>query len=320
MFPTVSVVIPSLEGQSSNLERLRDTILSSGIPKNRLEIIATIGVSPNGRARDVAVPQTSGEYLICMDDDVSFPDPADLKQVVEFLDTHDDVGLCGPAQQLPEDLSRTERRRAQQIPRTHTESSGTFRETDMVTHACLSMPRKLFIEIGMEHPNLISGTDPDLRYRVRKAGYRVGLVPDTRVVHPPIKNATELIEANFNGGRQSKWVQRNYGDYHLKADPKMTDESEYKHSGKLNKLTRHIASFGSRLFNVQEWALLAQLSYIAGYSYELVAPRDWVDPIPYPEPPDPESPKWEEFLDALKNEGEVRWLHGPLEQNEPNGH
>lgn len=316
MFPTVSVIIPSLKGNSQNLDRLKRTVLSSGIPEEKLEIITALGVSPNGRARDVAVPKTSGEYLIFMDDDVSFPEPEHLKEIVSFLETHEELGLCGPAQQIPENLDKKAKQRARQIPRTHVDTTDTFRETDMVTHACLAIPRELFIDIGMEHPNLISGTDPDLRQRVRQAGYKVGLVPGTRVYHPPITNFLELIQANFNGGRRSKWVKRHYPGYHLKADPEITDVSEYNHAGLPSKFLRHVQSFKDRLIGLEGWSLLAQSFYVLGYGFEIISPGNWVEPIPYPDPPGPDHPKWRDFLTALEQEGKVRWLHGPTKTDE----
>jgi len=229
--------------------------------------------------------------------------------------SREDVGLCGPAQQLPPELSGDLRKKALELPRTHVEAPDQFKETDMVTHACLAISRNLFMEIGMEHPNLISGTDPDLRNRVRERGLKVGIVPGTRVFHPPIQTWDELLRANFSGGRRSRAVKREYPDYHLKADPNITSEEEARHEGLPSKIFRHGKHLRQKLTNGNFWSLSAQIAYVIGYCYEWIVPKKWVEPIPYPENPHPASPGWEALLDHLKRQGEVKWLHGPLTES-----
>ncbi|MFB6347319.1 MAG: glycosyltransferase [bacterium] len=308
--PSVSVVIPSLTRDQANLNRLKDTVIKSGLSLETLEIVAAIGVRPNGRARDVGTIQTSGDYLIFMDNDVSFPNPDDLSKLIQFLRSHDDVGLVGPAQQLPPSLSDDIKGKAFHLPRSGTESPDTFKESDMVTHACMALEREVFYEVGMEHPNLISGTDPDLRHRIRKLGLKVGLVPDTVVYHPPINNWHDLIRKNFRGGRRSRAVKRNYSDYHLPAEPDIQSPEETETLDTFtSKLTNHFSRFTQALSSGRFWWLTAQTSYLLGYSSEIIFPTEKVDPIPYPESPSPDSPEWDNFLNALRNEGRVEWLY-----------
>lgn len=310
-FPSVTVVIPSLHGRDCDLDRLRRTVLDSSLPVDRVEILAAIGVVPNGRARDVAVVQSRGDYLILIDDDASFPDASDLRTLVEFMEGRSDVGLAGPAQQIPPSLSRSIRQRARQIPRQHVEAPSEFRETDMVTHACMIIRRSLFRQVGMEHPNLISGTDPDLRRRVRERGYKVGLVPNTRVYHPPVKGWWEWCTTNYQGGRNSCRVRRDYPGYHLKTPPDGASGAGTRNSI-LQRVAHHLNHLGQRLGAGQVWALIGQLGYLAGYFRETLLPTDPpFEPIPYPDPPTPEHPEWPAFEKALQNEGTVRWLHRP---------
>lgn len=312
-FPTVTIIIPSLEGKEENLRRLSDTICRSGIPNDKQEIIAVVNVSPNGRARNVGAIHANGEYLVFIDDDVTFPDAGDLRRIVGFLDDREAVGLCGPAQQLPPGLSDLEHQRAVQMPRNHVESVDTFIETDMVTHACLAISRNVFFEIGMEHPNLISGTDPDLRHRVRSRGLKVGLVPNTTVYHPPVTGWRDHLRSNFLGGRRSRAVRREYPSYHFSADPDRTTLEEPDENTLTDRLIRQGSYLGRRLLQGHAWALAAQFSYQVGYTWETLFPRRWVEPIPYPEPPsDNDSAEWENFIEALRREGEVRFLKGPL--------
>jgi len=245
-----------------------------------------------------------------MDDDVSFPEPSDLKKLIDYLETHPEAGLVGPPQQLPPNLDENERRRALQMPRSHVEAPETFRECDMVTHACLALRREDFFEVGMEHPNLISGTDLDLRNRIRTTGKTVGIVPGTRVYHPPISSWSNLIDKNFRGGRRSLYVKRNYSKYHLPADPDISSPRETQRADTLStKIINHLERLIDGLLHGKFWWLTAQLSYLAGYGYEFVRPEDKVEPIEYPEPPRPGHPDWNNFLETLKNEGTVEKIH-----------
>lgn len=313
----VTVIIPSLHPDPENLDSLRETILEAGFRNGQVQILAAVGVRPNGRARDVGVLDARGEYLIFMDDDVTFPRPGDLKSLVDFLENHPEVGLVGPAQQLPPDLSEIERQRALQLPRSHVESPEEFHECDMVTHACMALRRENFLRVGMEHPNLISGTDPDLRNRIRKSGKKVGIVPGTRVYHPPITSWSDVLRKNFRGGRRSRAVLRDYPQYHLPAEPEISSQDETVCEDSLSrKLRNHLTRLGKGITSGNLWWLSAQLSYLLGYGFETISPERKVEPIPYPDDPGPGSPGWDEFLEALRTEGEVLCLH-PNEESPP---
>lgn len=307
-FPTVSVVIPSLDGNQEDLNRLEEAVRDSGIPTENLEVIASIGIQPNGRARDAGAIRASGDYLIFMDADVSFPEPGNLRTLIEFLDQHEEVGLAGTAQQLPDSLSKRERNKALQIPRSHVETVNTFRESDMVTHACLAIARDRFESIGMEHPNLISGTDPDLRHRVRSRGWKVGIVPDTRVEHPPVMELGKLLKKRFRMGRWSRRVKRRYPDYHLATTPDITTPSEADRNTLLARIKRNVSQFIQQLSKGQVRGILARVAYLLGYSVESLFGGERVDDLPYTPNPESDPERWDEFLEALKQEGTVLWL------------
>lgn len=309
-FPTVSVVIPSLHGESENLDRLSNEVLDSGIPRENLEILVAVEIRPNGRARDAGVLYASGEYLIFMDDDVSFPDPVDLKRLIEFLEEHESVGLAGPAQQIPPDTPEVIQERAHQMPRSHQPVTDTFVESDMVTHACMAIAYSTFLKVGMEHPNLISGTDPDLRHRLRRTGRAVGIVPGTRVYHPPISGWTDLVQKNFRGGRRSRAVQRNYKDHHLSAEPTIqSTEDSHSQDSFIRKVSNHGSRMLSGVLGLKVWWIVAQVAYLTGYLSEVVLPTRKVDPIPYPDPPSSQGENREDFIEALRKEGTVKRLH-----------
>lgn len=306
--PRVSIVIPALHGNNESLNRLEDAARSSDIPEEQLEVIAAIGIRPNGRARDAGAIRSRGDVLIFMDADVSFADPSDLRTLVEYLVDHEEVGLVGPAQQLPDSLTDRKHRRAKQMARSHVDSPEQFKECDMVTHACLAIERDLFHEIGMEHPNLISGTDPDLRNRVRQHGLKVGIVPGTRVVHPPETSTRSMLKKRFRMGRWSRWVKHHYPDYHLSTEPDITHEDEARKSGLTDRLLRNLSRIKQRITRGHWWALMARLSYLSGYLIETVFDGDWVDEISYTPEPQKDPETWKQFVQGLSGEGNVLFL------------
>ncbi|HPN84970.1 MAG TPA: hypothetical protein PK821_06500, partial [Victivallales bacterium] len=85
-------------------------------------------------------------------------------------------------------------------------------------HMCLAIPAKLFKDIGWENPDIISGTDPDLRHRVREAGLRVCVVPQCWAYHPMPENFSKLIKLAFIKGKNSALTRKTHPHLVLDLD------------------------------------------------------------------------------------------------------
>jgi len=215
--PLISVIIPSLDGRrGGNVQRLKEDLARQTI--RDYETIVVVGVRPNGKARNVGVRKATGRYLVCIDDDVRLGDDNVLENLIRPFEERDDVGMTGAAQLIPDDSTRFQKEAARQLPRSHFPVQKALVDSDMVSHMCLCMPTQLYKDVGWENEEILSGTDPDLRHRVRMAGLRVVVVPDTWAYHPMPQDRPGLWRMCYNKGRDSAWVQNHFPDLVFELD------------------------------------------------------------------------------------------------------
>ena len=167
--PEISVIIPSWDGRrGGNLPQLLDQLKQQSLLA--VEVILSIGESPNGRARNLGADAARGQFLVFIDDDAALGDDHLLEHLVAPLRERKDLGLTGVSQRIPLDASWFQRSCAHQIPRAISPVVDELTDSDMVTTLCLAIPRDLFYRIGKMNDRLLAGVDPDLRHRVRQAG------------------------------------------------------------------------------------------------------------------------------------------------------
>lgn len=225
--PKISVIVPSFDGfRGGNVEKLKEQLNAQTIKPH--EIIVVIGVSPNGKARNEGVKKASGDFYVFIDDDVTLGHDRVLKNLVKPFLEKTNVGMTGPSQLIPEDSNRFQRVASKQIPRSLFPVQTKLVDSDMVTHMCLCMPAELFKKVGWENPDIIAGTDPDLRYRVRKAGYRVCVVPDTWAYHPMPETFWKLMKLSYIKGKNSAIVRKTYPELIFELDTGFKKEFEPK--------------------------------------------------------------------------------------------
>ncbi len=213
----VSVVIPSLDGsRKGNVAKLKAQLFRQTL--RPYEIITVIRVSPNGRSRNEGVKKASGDYYVFIDDDVTLGNELVIENLIKPFIGRNDIGMTGPSQLIPDDSNKFQISAAKQIPRSLFPVQTEIVDSDMVSHMCLAMPAKLFKDVGWENPDIISGTDPDLRYRVRKAGYRVCVVPDCWAYHPMPETFRKLMKLAFVKGMNSALVRKKYPELVFELD------------------------------------------------------------------------------------------------------
>ena len=205
--PEVSIVIPSSDGdREGNVEvlvqQLKDQSLKS------IEVILSIGESPNGHARNVGVEIARGKWLVFIDDDVTLGDERVLENIIKPLKENPKIGMTGPSQLVPPESNFFQRWCARQIPRSFSPVVDELTDSDMVSHMCLAIPTDLFLQVGQENDTLLAGTDPDLRFRVRQTGYRIVVVPQTWAYHPAPDRFSALVGFGFKKGSYSAWQYR----------------------------------------------------------------------------------------------------------------
>lgn len=205
--PRVAVIIPSLDGYRNGcVPRLLETIERQSFRDYEVHIVR--GVSPQGRAINEGVRATSGDILIILDDDSWLADETVFQRLVDTLDADPRIGLAGASIVPPPDATPFQLRACAQFPRFNTPVVTQVTDSDLACHGCCALPRRVFDEIGGEREDLIRGLDPDLRVRLRDAGYRVVLAPGACIHHPLPDGWRALLRTFFRNGFGSAYAQK----------------------------------------------------------------------------------------------------------------
>jgi GT2 family glycosyltransferase len=265
--PQISVVIPTFDGsRGGNVDILVGQLRSQTLTS--IEIILAIGESPNGHARNVGTEIARGEYLVFIDDDVTLEHETLLEQLIEPFSVDPQIGMTGPAQLVPPDAGWFQSWCAGQIPRSLSPVVDEITDSDMVSHMCLVMRKEVFEAIGGESDWLLAGTDPDLRYRVREAGYRVVVVPRLWAYHPAPHNLSSLLKFSFKKGSFTAWQYRFARELMYDCPDGHTGEFAAQ-----TTLPYRVARKGARMCKeillLRPLGITYDLSYSVGYLYGL---------------------------------------------------
>ena len=195
----LSIVIPSLHGVP---QALLDSIKSQTVTTDEIEVV--VGVSPNGRARNVGVTHTTGDILLFIDDDAVLAHDRVIETMIPFLEDGG-IGVVGASRLVPPDAPSFQQRVARQVARINNPVVHRPLETNpdpplystQVTTTCAAMRREVFEQVGGFSDVLIRSVDPEFFHRVRKLGYSFILAPDTWVWHPAPSTLGKLLRKHF---------------------------------------------------------------------------------------------------------------------------
>ena len=267
----ISVIIPSFDGiRGGNVARLQEQLSTQTLKP--FEVILSVGVSPNGRARNEGVKKASGDYYVFIDDDVTLGHERIIENLIRPLLEDKTIGMTGPSQLIPPDSNWLQRTAARQIPRSEFPIQHELVDSDMVTHMCLCMPAALFKEVGWENPDIIAGTDPDLRHRVRQAGYRVCVIPDNWAYHPMPETFAKLMRLSYVKGIQSAKVRKSHPDLVLELD----DGFKKKFSPRRPfhyRILRQIVLLLAAIMTLKIFRATTSIAYMIGYGQETLFPK-----------------------------------------------
>jgi hypothetical protein len=201
--PEMTIVIPSLDGsRNGNLEKLIYDLKKQTFKS--IEIIVSTRESPNGRARNIgtALANPSAKYFAFFDDDVRLGHTRILANFVSSLQNKQ-IGLVGASQLPPENSTLLQKWIGYDVSKAKYPIQKMLTDTEMATHAGMACRKAVWSEMGGESDTLITGTDTDLRDRLRKSKYRVVVAPNTWVFHPLPNSVMHVIKsAIYNGIHQ----------------------------------------------------------------------------------------------------------------------
>lgn len=209
--PEMTIVIPSLDGsRGGNLDRLVADLRAQTYQS--FEIILSIGERPNGHARNVGIELAcaTSKYYAFFDDDVRLGSIDLLENFIAALKDAR-MGLVGASQLPPADSSWKQKWIGYDLAKAKFKIQNDIVDTEMASHAGMACRRAVWKQIGGESDHLITGTDTDLRERLRDAGYRVVVVPRTWVYHPLPTSFRGVLRAAIHNGRHQVGYRRLHG-------------------------------------------------------------------------------------------------------------
>jgi radical SAM superfamily enzyme YgiQ (UPF0313 family)/GT2 family glycosyltransferase len=204
--PKVSVIIPSLDGlREGNLARLIEDLKNQSLHNFEIHVIK--GDNRQGRAINRGAKLAKGDILVIMDDDISLGTPYLLENLVKALENTPTMGMAGVSFGIPENATPFQKRALKELPRYTFPVVDKIVESDFASHPCCAIPKHVFEEIGGENEEIIRGLDPELRVRMRRAGYKVVIVPHSWVYHLPPRTLWKFIKKFFRNGKSSAYLQ-----------------------------------------------------------------------------------------------------------------
>ena len=249
--PLVSIIIPT-HNRKEKLARLVRSILESDYPRDRLEIIVVDDASTDStqeyikrlfpqvkiirneeerllaESRNIGIRASHGKYVFIIDDD-NIVDKRTIRELVEFMEKNPEVGVAGPIMYFLSDPDRiwcagVKRNYWTTITKLigfNTKERGSFREpyeSEDFPNAFI-VRREVFRKVGLFNSKLfpIHYDEGDFCHRVRKAGYKVTVVPTAKVWHDiPLPKHSKASTLHLKSPLRAYYASRNRILFHWK--------------------------------------------------------------------------------------------------------
>ncbi len=273
MPPRISVIIPSRDGyRNGHVPRLIASLDAQTYRDFEVNLIK--GVFPQGRAINEGAALAQGEYIVVCDDDACLADETVLQRLVDALDGDASIGMAGANIVVPPEASAFQRRAARQFPRFNMPEVDGITDSDFACHGCCAFPRDVFNAVGREREDIIRGLDPDLRVRLRDAGYRVVLVPGATAYHPLPCDWRAVLRLFFRNGFGSAYAQK----FHRDSVYDTHESVDATHFQPRHGLSFRIARYPLRLIRAavtgQAIRFVGYCSYACGYCWGALTAKE----------------------------------------------
>ncbi len=233
------------------------------------EVITIIGIAPPGKARNEGAKKAKGEILAFLDSDIRLGDDLYLANLVKALAVDPAPGAACASLRLPPQTSAFQKCYAREIAHNETPVVDVMTEVYVVPSACFAIQAEVFTKLGGFNEAMIRGEDSELTARIRKAGYRTVLAPQTWCLHPCPDNFWQLARTNIRNGAGVAFVDTRYPQ--LNSDIHPAGITHY--SAPKTRPERALRFFrtGIKAFSQGKILLVsAKFYYALGYSYGLV--------------------------------------------------
>lgn len=270
--PRLSVIIPSWDGHRDGcVPRLLASVDRQSYTD--VEVIVINGVSPQGKAINQGAAQARGEILMILDDDSLLADDDVFARLIQTLDDDESIGMAGASIVVFPDSNPFQKKAALQFPRFHTPVVDSVTDSDLACHGCCAIPRRIFDAVGGEREDLLRGLDPDLRVRIRAAGYRVVLAPQARIYHPLPATWGKLLRIFFRNGFGSAYAYKFQRDSVFETHEALHDRDFQPRTSLPYRLARFPLRLLKALGELQFMRFGAYCSYALGYGWGTLTAR-----------------------------------------------
>lgn len=262
--PLVSIIIPTADAT-------RDGLLPSLLKQleeqtfRDFEIIVIIGDTRQGRAINSGAQVAEGKYIVTFDDDTKLGHVDLLEKMVTQIGQHPDIGMAGVANLVPDNVSWFVKRIMRELPRRTSPMVKEITDSDLAEHPCCIIPRDVFLKVGGENELIPRGLDPYLRQEIRKAGYRVVVLPDVFIHHLPPKTFGKFIKQFYRNGKMAAYVNKFYPEFVIELTTRHGDAVAGKRSATI-RIFSYIGRLMKTLLTLRIFYLLSLVLYLAGYA------------------------------------------------------
>ncbi len=265
----VSVVIPHFyESREDNFRGLLEELRGQSFQE--MELIVVHGVSPQGKAINQGVREAKGEVLVIIDDDSRIGHPRVIENLVRVLRDDASIGMAGASVVIPEGANWFQRTASKQFPRFNMPVVQKVTESDLPGHPCAAFPKEVLIKVGMERENILRGLDPDLRARIRQAGYRVVLAPETWIHHPLPETFSKFVRTFLRNGYGSAYLQLRYPEINCVTDEDLESDDFVEKRPFLFRMLRYPVRLVQSIVTFRWFRFLGYVVYALGYFMGLV--------------------------------------------------
>ncbi len=271
--PRVSIIIPSLDGyRGGAVPRLLKSVESQTF--RDYEIHTVKGIAPQGRAINQGARRARGSILLILDDDSWLADETVFQRLVETLDSDSKIGMAGASIIPPPDATEFQRRAGAQFPRFNTPVVDKITDSDLACHGCCAIPKRVFDEVGQEREDILRGLDPDLRVRLRNAGYRVVLAPHARIHHPLPGGWSLLMRTFFRNGFGSAYAQKFHPETVYETHERLNDATFQPRTAFAFRVLRFPFRLLKALASGESIRFVAYIAYAFGYSWGMLTAKE----------------------------------------------
>jgi len=256
----ISIIIPC-QNKTASIENLLGDIEHQKID-HEVEIVRVNAVSPSGKARNTGAMRADGDVFIFMDNDISLGQDKLLARLVQAVTNVSEIGICGVSQLIPRESNIFQHRCAREILHTEHPVVNFDKESGMIPAACCAVRREVFEEVGGFHSELLRGVDVEFSFRVHAKGYRLIMLANAWIYHPPPENMKEFCDQAKRNGYSTAYIDR----FHSELNFDIGTNPSIRELNKKNKLQRAWRFFQASIKAIFKGRWL-DLVYRAMYTY-----------------------------------------------------